>query len=81
MVFSPALEYRQKELCSCFWSDPGAELLGETYDVVSALALSGLLILAEQPLQLFQCGFQLSFLSVGAVALGYPALQKRLGWG
>ena len=58
----------------------GAELLGETYDVVSALALSGLLILAEQPLQLFQCGFQLSFLSVGAVALGYPAFQKRLGW-
>ena len=58
----------------------GAELLGETYDVVSALALSGLLILAEQPLQLFQCGFQLSFLSVGAVALVYPALQKRLGW-
>ena len=58
----------------------GAELLGETYDVVSALALSGLLILAEQPLQLFQCGFQLSFLSVGAVALGYPAIQKRLGW-
>ena len=58
----------------------GAELLGETYDVISALALSGLLILAEQPLQLFQCGFQLSFLSVGAVALGYPALQKRLGW-
>ena len=58
----------------------GAELLGETYDVVSALALSGLLILAEQPLQLFQCGFQLSFLSVGALALGYPALQKRLGW-
>ena len=58
----------------------GAELLGETYDVVSALALSGLLILSEQPLQLFQCGFQLSFLSVGAVALGYPALQKRLGW-
>lgn len=58
----------------------GAELLGETYDVVSALALSGLLILAEQPLQLFQCGFQLSFLSVGAVALGYPALQKRLDW-
>lgn len=58
----------------------GAELLGETYDVVSALALSGLLILAEQPLQLFQCGFQLSFLSVGAVALVYPAIQKRLGW-
>ena len=58
----------------------GAELLGETYDVVSALALSGLLILAEQPLQLFQCGFQLSFLSVGAVALVYPALQKRLDW-
>ena len=58
----------------------GAELLGETYDVVSALALSGLMILAEQPLQLFQCGFQLSFLSVGAVALGYPAIQKRLGW-
>ena len=58
----------------------GAELLGETYDVVSALALSGLLILAEQPLQLFQCGFQLSFLSVGAVALVYPALQKRLEW-
>ena len=58
----------------------GAEVLGETYDVVSALALAGILILAEQPLQLFQCGFQLSFLSVGAMALVYPALQKRLGW-
>ena len=58
----------------------GAELLGETYDVVSALALAGILILTEQPLQLFQCGFQLSFLSVGAVALVYPALRKKLGW-
>lgn len=58
----------------------GAEVLGESYDVVSALALAGILILAEQPLQLFQCGFQLSFLSVGAVALVYPALQKKCGW-
>ena len=56
----------------------GAEVLGETYDVVSALALAGILILAEQPLQLFQCGFQLSFLS-GMMALVYPGPPEKAG--
>ena len=47
--------------------------------MVSALALAGILILAEQPLQLFQCGFQLSFLSVGAMALVYPGPPEKAG--
>ena len=57
----------------------GAEVLGETYDVVSALALAGILILAEQPLQLFQCGFQLSVPPGGGDGLVHPAIQKKAG--
>ena len=53
----------------------GAEVLGECYDMLSALSLAGILILLQEPGQLFQCGFQLSFLSVGAVGMVYPTLK------
>lgn len=53
-----------------------AEYLGRTYDMLSALSLSGSLILLEDPRMLFQCSFQLSFLSVAAVGILFPLLKK-----
>lgn len=47
--------------------------------MVSALALAGILILAEQPLQLFQCGFQLSFLSGGSDGSGLSGPPEKAG--
>lgn len=38
-----------------------AELLGRTYDMLTALAVAAVLILAEQPLYLYHSGFLLSF--------------------
>lgn len=56
----------------------GAELMGESYDLISSWSLAGLLILISQPRMLFQCSFQLSFLSVGALGLVYPSLGKMV---
>lgn len=60
----------------------GAQLLGRTYDLLSALSLAGILILLEEPLYLFQAGFQLSFLSIVGIGVVYPVLAegKRGGW-
>lgn len=44
-----------------------AQVLGREYDRWSALAFAGFFILVRQPLQLFQCGFQLTMLSVAGV--------------
>lgn len=53
----------------------GAQILGRTYDLLSALALAGVLILLEEPRYLFQAGFQLSFLSVVGIGVIYPAMR------
>lgn len=53
----------------------GAQILGRTYDLLSALALAGVLILLEEPRYLFQAGFQLSFLSVMGIGVIYPAMR------
>jgi len=58
----------------------GAEFFGERYDMLSAWALAGILILLKEPQQLFQCGFQLSFLSVGAIGVVYPSLRQLIKW-
>lgn len=47
-------------------------------DIAAALALAALSILAVNPLQLFDIGFQLSFASVAALAFGYPRLRQWL---
>ena len=49
-----------------------AQLLRRTYDMLTALALSAVLILLEQPLYLYYAGFQLSF---GAI-LGIGCLSE-----
>lgn len=48
-----------------------------TYDTVSALCFSALIILCFSPGQLFQAGFMLSFLAVLAIALFYSPVLAR----
>lgn len=50
-------------------------VIGRTYDLDSALAAVALGILLASPLQLFQCGFQLSFGAVLSITQILPALQ------
>jgi len=48
-----------------------AAAAGRTYDLLSAASFAAVLILLAFPLELFQCGFQLSFLAV--FSIGGPA--------
>ena len=48
--------------------------LGKKYDILSSLSLAAILILAENPLYLFQSAFQLSFAAMLAAGLLYPQL-------
>lgn len=52
-----------------------ADILGRTYDGLTALFLCGALLVLEQPLYLLYAGFLLSFLSVLAVLWIKPALH------
>ncbi len=51
-------------------------LFGKTYDMLSSLALSALIILFQNPLQILSAGFLLSFGAVLGIAVIYPCLQK-----
>lgn len=51
--------------------------LGRSYDLRSAASLALFLLLLRAPLQLFQCGFQLSFLAVFAIGGPGQALVRR----
>ena len=55
-----------------------ASLIGKTYDMLSATALSALLILLQNPLQVMSAGFLLSFLAVLGIALLLPELKRLL---
>ena len=46
-----------------------SQICGREYDRWSALSFAGMLILFGQPMQLFQCGFQLTMLSAAGVEL------------
>ncbi len=56
-----------------------AEYFGEAYDLVSAMSLSGILMLLEYPFRLFECGFLISYGSVLAIGLVLPWTRKILG--
>lgn len=56
--------------CSLF-----ARYTGRTYDPLSALSLSGILSLVQEPLLLFQCGFLLSYAAVFGVLLFAPVME------
>lgn len=55
-------------------------LFNRSYDSMSAVALSGFLILLQQPYQLFQCGFLLSYLAVIGVICFYPICKEYMKW-
>ena len=51
-----------------------AQILGRTYDRITALAVAAVMVLVEQPLYLFHSGFQFSFLCVLGISLILPVL-------
>jgi competence protein ComEC len=53
-----------------------AVIFGKTYDMLSAAALSAMIILIQNPLQLMSAGFLLSFLAVIGIAVLLPALKQ-----
>ena len=57
----------------------GANVQGRVYDMASSLSCACICILFYFPLQLFQSGFQLSFLAVMGIALGSPMLNEWYG--
>jgi competence protein ComEC len=52
-----------------------APLFGRTYDVLSALALSEMLLLLDQPLYLYNSGFLFSFGAVIGIAVVSPVIK------
>lgn len=55
-----------------------ADLLGRTYDLLTALAFSALLLLIDTPEAMFEAGFLLSYLAVLGLAVVLPMLQACL---
>lgn len=53
----------------------GAQILGRSYDLLSALSLAGILVLMEEPQYLFQASFQLSFLAIIGIGVLYPRFK------
>lgn len=57
--------------------------MGKVYDMASALSVSVIFILLFYPLQLFQCGFQLSVSTVAGIAVIAPTIyegEDHLKW-
>lgn len=54
-----------------------AIVIGRTYDMLSAISLSACIILLQNPIQLYNTGFQLSFLAVCVLAV-FGEIYKRL---
>lgn len=61
-----------------FMIQMGAVWTGRTYDMITALAVAALLLLLQQPLYLFDGGFQLSFGAVLGIGLLLPMLKERI---
>lgn len=55
-----------------------AELFGRSYDLLSALALSALLIILQRPFAVTSCSFLLSYLAMIGITLIYPLLQETI---
>lgn len=52
----------------------GAGMVGRTYDLLSAISLSALLILLQEPMQIYNTGFLLSYGAILGIGLSYPIL-------
>jgi competence protein ComEC len=53
-----------------------AKVVGRTYDIISALSLSAIIILIQSPLQILNAGFLLSFGAILGIVLLYPVLNN-----
>lgn len=53
-----------------------ADIVGRTYDMMTALSVAAVLLLAEQPRYIYYSGFQFSFIAVAALGILYPVLYK-----
>lgn len=53
-----------------------ATLLGKTYDMLSAMSLSALIILLQNPLQILSAGFLLSYGAILGIALILPCFRQ-----
>lgn len=53
-----------------------ARYAGRCYDPLSALSLSGIITLIQEPEQLFQCGFLLSYTAVSGILLFAPVMER-----
>lgn len=58
-----------------------AELVGKTYDVLSAISFAAVITLLINPANLFRCDFILSYIAVTAIAVVYPALERGMNIG
>ena len=52
-----------------------AKLLGRTYDLITAMCISGSITLLQMPLQIANSGFLLSYGAVFAIAVVYPVFR------
>lgn len=55
-----------------------ATIVGKTYDILSAVSFSIIVLLVEAPMQLYQAGFLLSYGAILGIAIIYPVFQKML---
>jgi competence protein ComEC len=53
-----------------------AILIGRTYDIISSMCLSAVIILIQEPFQLVNSGFQLSYGAIIAVVSVYPCIRS-----
>lgn len=54
----------------------GAKIVGRTYDLLSAVALSALFILVQEPMQIYNSGFLLSYGAILGIGVSYPCLMS-----
>lgn len=58
-----------------FMAAMGAEVTGRAYDILSACSLASLILLADSPLMITNCGFLLSFGAILAIVIVSPAVD------
>ncbi len=74
LVGSPVSAVRAIIMYGCFMA---ASVRGRMYDQVSALSLASIIILCVEPLQITQCGFQLSFGAVLGIGIVGPSILRK----
>ena len=54
-----------------------ADMIGRTYDMLTALSLSAVFLIAEQPLYVKHSGFLLSFGAIAGIGIVLPVLEEQ----